>query len=164
MRAVRLAGGDPSCFEFSESDKGTIEMQILRNIRLEFGSFQLTLRRKVFEFVFSRSFFNSYIDQLERSSFGRSNVKWWILRCYLRIVPVKIGHSVCRPQKGGSTFAQIFGREFSELTREEFFVWCLGLPHYAAGVGPRAVWMHDDAVIRFGLDRGEIGRVLERVR
>ena len=50
-------------------------MQILRNIGLEFGSFQLTLRRKVFEFVFSRSFFNSYIEQLERSSFGRSNVK-----------------------------------------------------------------------------------------
>lgn len=163
-RAMEEAGGDPSCFEFSESDKGTIEMQILRNIGLEFGSFQLTLRRKVFEFVFSRSFFNSYIDQLERSSFGRSNVKWWILRCYLSIVPVKIGHSVCRPQKGSSTFAQVFGREFSELSREEFFVWCLGLPHYAAGVGPRAVWMHDDAVIRFGLDRGEIERVLERVR
>lgn len=40
------------------------EMLILRNIGLEFRSFQLTFRRKVLGFAFFRPFFNSYIDQL----------------------------------------------------------------------------------------------------
>lgn len=202
------AGGDPACFEFSDSDKdklrilvyledgqfldrcehehnitvryvlsrlrrrlgriatsftcerakrlfrgyGTIEMQLLRNVGLEFGSFKLTFRRKVFEWVFAHTLINSYIDQLDRDSFARKNIKYWLLRCYLNVVPVKIGSSVCRPQPDCSTFRHLFGKEFSELTREEFFIWCLGLPHYEKGVGRVAISMHKEAIELFDLN------------
>lgn len=210
------AGGDPACFEFSDSDRekleiliyledgrflsrnehehtitvryalsrvkarlkrcissfsldrlkslirgyGTIEMQLLRNIGLEFGSYRLAFRRKVFEWVFARTLFNSYLDQLDRESFARKNYRYWILKCYLNIVSVKIGSSVCRPQKGCSTFRRLFGKEFSALSREEFFVWCLGLPNYTRGVGEIAVSMHRDAIDLFRLDERQINRAL----
>lgn len=210
------AGGDPGCFEFSESDRdkleilvyledgrfldrgervhtitasyvlsrlrgkvrryasgftcarvkrlirgyGTIEMQILRNVGLEFGSFRHTYRRKVFEWVFAHTLFNSYIDHLDRGSFARRNIRYWILRCYLNIVSVKVGNSICRPQKGCSTFKRLFNKEFADLSREEFFVWCLGLPHYERGVGELAVSMHGDAIALFHLDVGKIRRAL----
>lgn len=143
---------------------GTIEMQLLRNIGLKFGSFGLTCRRKLFEWVFAHTLFNSYINQLAPESFARKNIKYWILRCYLNIVSVKIGSSICRPQKGLSTFRQLFGKEFAELSREEFFVWCLGLPHYVRGVGRNAVAMHGDLVGLFCLDVRQVYRALDVVR
>lgn len=143
---------------------GTIEMQIIRNVGLNFGSYRLTVRRKVFELLFSQAVFNSYIDQLGKGSAGRENIKKWTLRCYLNLASVKIGNVVCFPKEDVSTFQQLFGKEFFELSDEEFFVWCLGLPHYENGVGRRAIAIHSDAVRRFRLRRELIDEVIARLR
>lgn len=143
---------------------GTIEMQVLRTTGLEFGSYRLTIRRKLFELIFAQALFNSYIDQLSVKSFARENFKKWLLNCYINIVPVKVGKSVCKPNEGSSTFSQLFEKEFSELAPEEFFVWCLGLPHYTQGVGENAVKIHMDAVKRFGLDMDKISESIACAR
>ena len=143
---------------------GTIEMQIIRNTGLNFGSYRLTARRKLFELLFSQAVFNSYINQLSKNSPARKNIKKWILNCYLNLVSVKIGDTVCYPKKDSSTFKQLFEKDFSELTEEEFFVWCLGLPHYEKGVGKRAVGIHIDAVNYFGLDRESVNETINRLR
>lgn len=135
---------------------GTIEMQVLRTVGLEFGSYRLTIRRKLFELLFAQALFNSYINQLSVKSFARDNFKKWLLNCYINLVPVKVGKSVCKPKEKSSTFLQLFEKEFSELSPEEFFVWCLGLPHYTQGVGMNAVEIHKDAVKRFNLEMNKI--------
>lgn len=143
---------------------GTIEMQIMRNIGLHFGSYRLTIRRKLFELLFSQAVFNSYIDQLSKGSPARDNIKEWILGCYVNLVSVKIDSVVCHPKIKESTFNQLFKKEFSELTEEEFFVWCLGLPHYKNGVGERAVRIHIDAVERFGLCEESINSTIAKLK
>ncbi len=143
---------------------GTIEMQIIRNTGLHFGSYRLTARRKLFELLFAQAVFNSYIDQLSKNSPARKNIKKWILRCYLNLVSIKIDDTVRYPMKDNSTFQQLFKKDFSELTEEEFFVWCLGLPHYENGVGKRAVEIHIDAVRRFGLCKESINETIASLR
>ncbi len=141
----------------------TIQMQLLRNIGLDHGSYQYTKRRKVFEVMYSNLFFNSYIDSLSIASPARQNIKTWILKAYLRVAPVKIGSRVIKPGKH-STFSQLFDREFEELTREEFFVWCLGLPQYDLGVGPNAVELHQEAIGELALDRNGIYEAIDAAR
>lgn len=143
---------------------GTIEMQILRNVGLDFGSYQLSIRRKVFELLFSQALFNCYIDQLSENSFARKNFKYWLLNCYLCLVPVKVGKTVCKPIGHVSTFKKLFKKDFSEVSMEEFFVWCLGLPHYANGVGENAVMIHKDAVRKFNLDERKNREAISRAR
>lgn len=143
---------------------GTIEMQVIRNIGLDLGSYRLIIRRKLFELLFSQAVFNSYINQLSRNSPARNNIKNWILNCYLNLVSVKVDDIVCRPKKGKSTFQQLFGKDFSKLTEEEFFIWCLGLPHYENGVGKRAVEIHMDTARHFGLDQESINGMIEKQR
>lgn len=142
----------------------TIEMQIIRNIGLNIGSHRLKIRRKMFEILYSQAVFNSYIRQLSKKSPARRNIKQWILRCYLRLVSVKVDDTVCYPNKDGSTFRQLLGKEFSDLSEEEFFVWCLGLPHYENGIGERAVKIHIDAVKHFGLDEMKIVKTINGLR
>lgn len=143
---------------------GTIEMQIIRNIGLDFGSYRLTIRRKLFEFLFSQTVFNSYIHQLSKDSIARNNVKFWILWCYLNLASVKIGAPIRCPKPNNSTFKQLFAKEFKELTKEEFFVWCLGLPHYRNGVGENAVSIHNDAVEHFKLRKEVIYETIKTLR
>ncbi|MBU5406208.1 transglycosylase domain-containing protein [Paraeggerthella hongkongensis] len=143
---------------------GTIEMQIIRNVGLDFGSYRLTARRKLFELIFTQAVFNSYINHLSKNSQARKNIKKWILRCYLNLVSIKIDDIVRYPETGNSTFQQLFKRDFSELTEEEFFVWCLGLPHYEKGVGKCAIETHIDAVRHFGLCQESINETIIRLR
>ena len=140
---------------------GTIEMQILRNVGLEFGSYQFTLRRKIFELVYAQAVFNSYLSQFSPESEERRRFRNWIARCYLNVASTKIGLIPCRPSRDKSTFAKLFNKEFSDLSKEEFFVWCLGLPHYRDGVGDNAIEIHKDALTRFELD---IDAVREAIR
>ena len=86
------------------------------------------------------------------------------MRCYLNLVSIKIGNIVLYPMEDNSTFKQLFKKEFSELTEEEFFVWCLGLPHYENGVGERAVEIHVDTVRRFGLCKESINETIDNLR
>lgn len=143
---------------------GTIEMQILRNIGLSFGSYQFTVRRKFFELVFSKTVFNSYLEQLSKESDARDNFKNWILQCYLNVAPVKIGAMVCRRDKDGSTFQKLFKKDFHELSREEFFVWCLGLLNYKRGVGRIAVSMHRHVIDYYNLNAEKINEAINLVR
>lgn len=130
----------------------TLEMQIMRNVGLQFGSDCLVARRKIFEYYYSQAVFNSYAEQFSKTSVERERIKEWILHCYLNLVSVKVGGSICSGDSDGTTFDKLFDKSFSSLSLEEFFVWCLGLPHYRLGVGENAVAIHRDAVELFNLD------------
>ena len=139
---------------------GTIEMQILRNIGLESGSYKFTFRRKVFELLYSQILFNSYINQLSEGSFARNNIKNWMRNVYISAVSVKFGPVIYEPIKGKNTIKQLFEKDFSELSNEQLFVWCLGLPYYREGVGKKAVDIHRDVVERFSLDEDKIYEII----
>lgn len=143
---------------------GTIEMQLLRNIGLDTGSFRHTIKRKLYELTYAQIFFNSYLNRFSKESYARQNFKYWLLNSYLQIVPVKIGKTIVYPEQGKSTFQCLFSKDFSQLTMEEFFVWCIGLPHYENGVGPNAVEIHSQAVYHFELDRDLIDSAIETAR
>lgn len=142
----------------------TIEMQVIRSVGLCFGSYRLTVRRKLFERFFAQSVFNSYVDNLSKKSLARKNFKDWMLNCYLNLVTIQIDTTILSPKGGDSTFQQLFKKDFSELTEEEFFIWCLGLPHYDNGVGERAVNIHLDAIEHFGLDKDVIIETVRKLR
>lgn len=62
-----------------------------------------------------------------------------------------------------STVEQIFEKPLHELSNEEFFVWCLGLPYFKIGVGKRAVSRHQEVIERFNLDEKLVFEALKRV-
>ena len=142
----------------------TIEMQLVRNIGLESGSYQLRIRRKIFEMVMTPLSINSYINQLDQESDARENIQDWLLRCYLNVVSVKIGQHIIRPKEASSTFRQLFDKEFEETSEEQFFVWCLGLPNYLKGVGENAVDLHSETIEKFELDRRLILATIDEIR
>lgn len=114
---------------------GTIEMQLIRTIGVEFGSYNCRIRRKVFEVIYSNLIFNSYINLLGKKSDARANVKNWIIQNYIENVSVRFGANKTYYPSEKNTIKQIFGRSIENITEEEFFVWCLGLPYYTNGVG-----------------------------
>lgn len=137
----------------------TIEMQLVSNIGLEFGSYQFKWRRKAFEILYTHLIFNSFLRHYEKKSSKRTNYRYWLIRNYIDMVPIKMTASSLAPSQlhdGQTTCSILFGKGFEELTCEEFFVWCLGLPHYQNGVGPRAVANHFETIEKFALDETKI--------
>lgn len=146
---------------------GTIEMQLIRCIGLEFGSYRCFARRKLFELFYTNLIINSYLRRFARNSPKRGNYRYWLIRVYLDSVPVKMGKSALNPlslPEGETTFDFIFGKPFEQLTDEEFFVWCLGLLHYENGVGANAVALHRSEIKGLELDEGVISEIVKRLR
>lgn len=146
---------------------GTIEMQLIRCVGLEFGSYRHWLRRKMFELVYSNLIINSYLRKFERRSPKRMNYRFWLIRVYLDSVPVNMSRSQINPASlsdGETTFSKVFGKSFEDLSNEEFFVWCLGLKSYQNGVGINAVNLHQDAIRTNKLDKTLIEEAVNRVQ
>lgn len=141
---------------------GTIEMQLVRTLGIEFGSYPCRIRRKAFEVIYSNMIFNGFAQQFEKESGSRKHLKTWIAQCYINNVSVKFGDRELYPGRGGSTVEQLYGRSFEEISNEEFFVWCLGLPYYKDGVGERALKIHADAVKTLGLDEQLIREAIKK--
>lgn len=141
---------------------GTIEMQLIRTIGVEFGSYNCRIRRKVFEVIYSNLIFNSYINLLGKKSDARANVENWIIQNYIENVSVRFGANKTYYPSEKNTIKQIFGRSIENITEEEFFVWCLGLPYYTNGVGWNAVCLHQDTIERFDLREDLIRDALEQ--
>lgn len=104
---------------------GTIEMQLIRNIGVKRGYDTCVLRRKAFEVVYSTLIFNGYRRQFSNWSDSVRNYKYWILWCYIQKVPVKFSRRFFPTER--STARQIFGKDFEELSLEEFSAWCISL-------------------------------------
>lgn len=139
----------------------TIEMQLIRTVGIKFGSYSCCLRRKLFEVLFSTMVFNSYIRQYSELSEARANARLWIIQSYIENVQVKFGKHIYQSDSEGGTFKKVFKKSLDEATDEEFFVWCLGLPHYKYGVGSKAVNSHEEIVKSFGLRRNQIDEAIK---
>ncbi|HSX36254.1 MAG TPA: hypothetical protein VLH84_04965 [Patescibacteria group bacterium] len=143
---------------------GTIEMQLLRSIGVELG-YNSTLRRKIFEFCYSGMIFNGYRNYLARGNGGYSRQQYreFIIYQYLENVGVKLNDDVY-VASDQATILQVFGKQnLQQITKEEFYVWCLGLPRYDA-IGPIAVRMHADVMRAFGIDEREVMRIVTSLR
>ncbi len=138
---------------------GTIEMQLIRNIGVERGYDTCVLRRKVFEIVYSTLIFNSYRRQFSNESDSVQNYKYWILWCYIQKVPVKFSRRFFPAQL--STAEQIFGKDFEELSLEEFFVWCISLEFFAL-IGPKTVMKRESIIVGYSLNQKKIDTVVSR--
>ena len=142
----------------------TIEMQLISNIGLEFGSYKFKFRRKLFEVLYTHLIFNSFLRNYEKKSPKRVNYRYWLIRNYIDMVPIKLTASSLVPTQlhdGQTTCSVLFDKGFEELTCEEFFVWCLGLPHYQNGVGSKAIEIHFETIEKFALDESKIFEALK---
>lgn len=122
---------------------GTIDMQLMRNVGIEKG-YECKVRRKFFEVCYSRIIYNSYYRKVGNSP---ELFKYWILENYIDNVRVKINNKIYAPE-GGNVFDHAFGKNFEELSKEEFFVWCLGLRNYGK-IGDRVLKMNQDIINEF---------------
>lgn len=140
----------------------TIEMQLVRSVGVEIGSTDRTrdkLRRKIFELCYTGMIINGYWNFLERGRGGYTSRQYreYIARQYIDSVDVKINSRIYRAvAHDKSTLLQLFPRtDINHISKEEFFVWCLGLPYYDA-IGPVAVRMHADVLHGFGIQEGDV--------
>lgn len=66
----------------------TIEMQVIRTLGLQSGSYKYTFRRKIYEFLYSQIFFKSMKKYLIESNLRVDSFKEDILYVYLNIAPI----------------------------------------------------------------------------
>ncbi len=142
---------------------GTIEMQLIRTIGIDFGSYCYKFSRKIYEILYSNMILNSYLAQFSPENEVHQHAREWIAQCYIEHVSVKFGSNVYHPSETENTIVQVFGKTIDNISREEFFVWCLGLPHYKDGIGPIALELHANIIERLSLNRREVERIVEDV-
>ena len=139
---------------------GTIEMQLIRNIGVKHGYEQCRVRRKIFEVLYSSLIFNSVLKQNMELKNNLIRYKYWILWSYINNVPVKIKNEYF-PESENTTSKQIFGKEFQNLSREEFFIWCLGLKFFD-DIGIQTITINIKSAR--DLQIGEAIKVLEKIK
>ena len=143
---------------------GTIEMQLIRTIGVEFGFELCRVRRKFFEVLYSNIILNSYRSLGSKD--GEKFLYWrqFIMQKYIDNVPVKFGSLHVYPKENLSSLMRLFGVSMiGKISSEQFFVWCLGLPHYR-NVGKHAVEMHNDIINEFSLDKNKILKILSGIK
>lgn len=145
--------------DFLKRGYGTIEMQLIRTIGIERGYDNCTVRRKIYEIVYSNMIFNSKRCQLSRQLRDGKEYKCWILDNYLRYVSVYFGKRIF-PSGTNSTAQVIFGKDFLELSEEEFFVWCIALVQYLK-IGDNTIQRHDYIITQYSLDNCKIKKALD---
>ena len=111
----------------------TIPMQLIRSIGLEEG-YVCTIRRKIFECMYSKMFFEGfekYLDQMIISK--RSFVKAYYLYIYFHTVDTKLGD--VRFTKFLNAFDMKHNKkntiDIQECSKEGIFIACMGLSHRA---------------------------------
>lgn len=145
---------------------GTLEMQLLRTIGVETG-YDHRVRRKIFEIVYSNMFFNHYKIYLKNKqlSFGGPDFNEYIAQIYTENVSSSINNFYYNPMvitKDDRSSLQAFCDEYDykKISKEYFFTWCLGLPHYRGGVWTNAIDMHADTVKEFNIDINKVYEIL----
>ncbi len=140
---------------------GTIEMQLLRNIGIEYG-YQHTYRRKMFEFLYANMFFNGYRAYLVRGRGDYSHYRAFIIRKYIENVDSSVNGHIYRPYDGRSSLLRMFRKKnIARISKEEFFVWCLGLPQ-RKHIYDTTVDSYEELIAKFTLDRQKIDHLLTR--
>ncbi len=111
----------------------TIPMQLIRSIGLEEG-YTCTIRRKIFECIYSKMFFDGfkkYLDQMMVSK--RDRVKEYYLYIYFHTVETKLGDA--RFSKFLNAFDMKYEKkneiDIQDCSKEGVFIACMGLSHRA---------------------------------
>jgi hypothetical protein len=138
---------------------GTIEMQLIRTAGIEFGYDTHKYRRKAFEFLYANMVVNSYRDYLERSGIDAEEYRNYIIWLYINYARVKVNGKVYISGKTSSLLKLFKKKSISQITEEEFFIWCLGLPMYDH-IGPILVSRYSYIVHEFDLNEGTIYKLL----
>lgn len=100
----------------------TIEMQLMRNIGLQNG-YNCVIRRKIFEFVYTKIFFCSLKQYFKDNYYSnRQHFKEYLLWLYFRVVKTKIKGKSFQP------VSTVFANEEMETwSIEGLFIACMGL-------------------------------------
>lgn len=141
---------------------GTLEMQLIRLIGIELGYDTHRYRRKIFEILFSNIILNSYRDYLIRQGVDCSLYREFIVLKYIENAPIKLNGRKFYPGNV-SSLLRLFDRETIEkITKEEFFVWCLGLPQWQK-VGSTVLSFYSDIAEKYDIDLEIVYRELDRL-
>lgn len=141
-------------------DYGTIEMQLLRDIGVirKYGGCKV--RRKSFEIIYSGIIFKSYRKQFDKNDDSVQNFRLWILWCYIQKAPVKFARRYSASAKK-TTAEQVFGKKFEDLSKEEFFVWCIGLGYFVS-IDLMTIDRREDMIKTYKLSRAKINKALKK--
>lgn len=111
----------------------TIPMQLIRSIGLEAG-YICTFRRKIFEFIYSKMFFDGFKNYLEQMIVSkREYIKKYYLYIYFHTVETCLGDA------NFSKFLNAFDMQYDrknkkdiqDCSKEGIFIACMGLSHRA---------------------------------
>lgn len=140
----------------------TIPMQLIRSIGLEAG-YTCTIRRKVFECIYSKMFFDGfkkYLNQMVVSK--RDYLKTYYLYIYFHAVKTRLGDA------NFSKFLNAFDmqhenknkKDIYECSNEGIFIACMGLSHRATQINPDNIdfYLKD---IPVSIDREEVLHMLD---
>jgi len=93
-----------------------------------------------------------------RAGHDCSQYRNFILRQYIENVPVKINTTTYQPT-GRSTLLQLFNRHtIDEISKEEFFVWCMGLTW--GYIGDYLVNVYADFLWQHGIDSTKVAALI----
>ena len=135
---------------------GTIDMQLIRSIGIEKG-YECRIRRKIFELCYSRIIYDSYYRKVG----SRPKLfKYWMLKNYVSNVRIKINNSIYAPE-GGDVFKRAFKKNFSKMSKEEFFIWCLGLKNFDK-IGQNVLSTNESIIKKFDLNVTSIKKILHK--
>lgn len=138
---------------------GTIEMQLIRSIGIEFG-YGRTYRRKVFEVLYANMLLNSYREYLIRAHGDYHEFRNYILRKYIENVDSSVNGNLFRPDGRRSSLLRMFKKNrMSDITKEEFFIWCLGLPQRDY-IHETVLDFYSPFMQRFNISRIEVQKIL----
>lgn len=100
----------------------TIEMQLMRNIGLQNG-YNCVIRRKIFEFVYTKIFFSS-LKQFFKDNYysNRYHYKEYLLWLYFRVVRTRIKGKSVQPASAAFT-----DNRMETWSKEGLFIVCMGL-------------------------------------
>lgn len=100
----------------------TIEMQLMRNVGLHNG-YNCVIRRKIFEFLYSKIFLSSLKDYfIDNYYSNRQHYKEYLLWVYFRVVKIRINGVPVQPASKAFTTDKM-----QDWSNESVFIACMGL-------------------------------------
>lgn len=127
----------------------TIEMQLIRNIGIERG-YKCVIRRKIYEFIYTKIFFSSLRDYYKLNSYIKYNkFKHYLIYIYYNTVDTKIGNKKIRP------LSNIFeNKNIDRWSLDTLFIACVGLSHRR--LDANNIKLYTDVLKKFNLNQDEI--------
>ena len=135
----------------------TLEMQLIKNLAVESLYSRHQFKRFFYELFYSRIILSGHKEYLRcNTEKSMETYKEYLLFKYINVCRSKINSDVYNIQ---DYMNERKVKNIEDLSLEEFFVWCLGLPHYV-GIGINVLISHHYLITTQNLNIKKICQIL----